>query len=215
MAAISHLAFGTVIYVRNVPSTREDLARRQRKSDHVTKVSALMFTKQPEISDYHVRYCRVKMIFRTGMVLSYSIKLKDIFMMKWRKGRFWITDDPAVVDVDFVTTSLNTTYWAQERPRAVIEKSLRNSVVLSLFKDKTQIGLTRIVGDKATFAWICDVYVAPEHRKQGLGKWLVQCALEHPICDVRLHLLATKDAHGLYQKFGFTHKECMALYRDS
>jgi GNAT superfamily N-acetyltransferase len=135
-----------------------------------------------------------------------------MILMKWENDVFWVTDDPGVVDIDFVTISLNTTYWAQGRPRAVIEKSLRNSVVLSLFKDKTQIGLTRIVGDAATFAWICDVYVAPRYRKQGLGKWLVQCALEHPICDVRLRLLATKDAHGLYQKFGFTPKECMVLY---
>lgn len=131
--------------------------------------------------------------------------------MKWEKNGFWITDDPKATDIDFVTTSLNTTYWAQGRPRAIVEKSLRNSIVLSLFKEQRQIGLTRIVGDEATFAWVCDVFVAPEYRKQDLGKWLIQCTLEHPVCDVRIRLLATRDAHGLYQQFGFVPKECMVL----
>ena len=132
--------------------------------------------------------------------------------MKWEDGPYWITDETAVVDVDFVIAALRTTYWAEHRSRTAIEKSLKNSVVLSLFKDVTQIGLARVVGDQATFAWICDVYVEPTHRKQKLGKWLVQCALEHPICDVSLCLLATRDAHGLYKQFGFTEKECLALY---
>ena len=129
--------------------------------------------------------------------------------MKWENGSFWISDDADMVNLDFVITALHSTYWAKERPREIIESSLKTSVTLSLFKGNKQIGLTRIVGDYATFAWICDVYVAPEYRKQGLGKWLVKCALEHPVGNVRLRLLATKDAHGLYQQFGFTPKECL------
>ncbi len=135
--------------------------------------------------------------------------------MKWEKNEFWITDDPQVIDLDFITTSLNTTYWAQNRSKSMMKKACSNSVILSLFKETAQIGLIRIVGDKATFAWICDVFIAPQHRRRGLGKWLMQCALEHQICDVKLRLLATRDAHGLYQKFGFTPKECMILYQHS
>ncbi len=129
--------------------------------------------------------------------------------MKWTKGDFWITDDTTALNVDFVATALNTTYWAQDRPRDVIEKSLQNSVVFSLFEDDRQIGFTRTVTDNATFAWICDVYVHPDYRGRGLGKWLMACVLEHPSAQVRINLLATRDAHGLYEQFDFERKECM------
>jgi GNAT superfamily N-acetyltransferase len=129
--------------------------------------------------------------------------------MKWENGDFWITDDLQVVDLDFVVTSLNTTYWAKDRPRAVIEASIKNSVVLSLFKNNKQIGLTRVVSDYASFAWICDVYVHPDYRGNGLGVWLMTCTLEHPSTNVNLIMLSTKDAHGLYKRFNFKRGECM------
>lgn len=132
--------------------------------------------------------------------------------MKWENGSFWITDEPEAIDVDFVTAALHSTYWAKERPAETIEHALKHSVVLSVFNDSTQIGLGRIIGDQATFAWICDVFIDPAYRGQGLGKWLVQCLLEHPMCDVKIRLLATKDAHDLYKQYGFTEKECMVCY---
>jgi len=131
--------------------------------------------------------------------------------MEWRKGDYVVTDDQTGADIDFIHTSLNTTYWAQNRSREVVEKSLDKSVLLSLFYGEVQIGFTRIVGDDATFAWICDVYVHPEHRGKGLGVWLMECTMEHPIMDVHLNILATQDAHGLYEKFGFQRREM--LYR--
>jgi len=129
--------------------------------------------------------------------------------MKWKKGEYLITDDQSWADIDFIHTSLNTTYWAENRPRAVVEKSLAKSVLLSLFKGDEQIGFTRIVSDEATFAWVCDVFIHPDHRGIGLGVWLIECAVGHPAMDVPLQILATKDAHGLYQKFGFQTRECM------
>ena len=67
-----------------------------------------------------------------------------------------------------------------------------------------QVGLARVVSDKATFAWLCDVYILPEHRGHGLGKWLVECVKAHPdLHGLRRWLLATRDAHGLYSQFGF------------
>jgi GNAT superfamily N-acetyltransferase len=133
---------------------------------------------------------------------------------KWRTGDFWITDEVAAVDVDFFATALNSTYWAEGRPRDVIEKSLKTSLVFSLFENERQIGFTRVVSDQATFAWICDVYVHPDYRGRGLGKWLMECTLEHPSTKVRINLLATRDAHGLYEQFGFKPKECMIRRRD-
>lgn len=129
--------------------------------------------------------------------------------MEWRKEEFKITDDKAVIDLSFVTSSLNSTYWANQRPGTIIEKSFKQSVVLSLLYNDKQIGLSRIAGDYATFAWICDVFVHPDFRGQGLGKWLMECALTHPINDVQVIMLATKDAHGLYERYGFIRKECM------
>lgn len=129
--------------------------------------------------------------------------------MKWEKGKFWITDDSALVDVDFYEKALRTTYWAAERPRRTIELAINTSIVLSVFEDKTAVGFARVVSDRATFAWICDVYIDPDYRGRGLGKWLMECTLEHPSTHVRLNLLATRDAHELYEKFDFERYECM------
>jgi GNAT superfamily N-acetyltransferase len=129
--------------------------------------------------------------------------------VKWEKDEFWITDVKSLADIDFITTALNTTYWAENRAKEIIEKSIANSVLLSLFHGDQQIGFTRIVSDDATFAWICDVYVYPDYRGRGLGVWLMACTMEHPAANVGQVVLATKDAHGLYEKFGFSRREYM------
>ncbi len=129
--------------------------------------------------------------------------------MEWKEDNFYITDDKSLADIDFIHQSLNTTYWAESRPREVVEKSIDNSVLLSLFHLDEQIGFTRIVSDYATFAWVCDVYVHPDYRGKGLGMWLSECTVKHPAMDVSLQILATRDAHGLYEKFGFMVRECM------
>ncbi|MGD8454808.1 MAG: GNAT family N-acetyltransferase [Anaerolineales bacterium] len=129
--------------------------------------------------------------------------------MEWKKDEFLITDNQSAADIDFVHTSLNSTYWAENRTREVVEKSLEKSVLLSLFKGEEQIGFTRIVSDEATFAWISDVFVHPDHRGKGLGVWLMECTMAHPVMDVTLQILATKDAQGLYEKFGFQRREMM------
>jgi GNAT superfamily N-acetyltransferase len=129
--------------------------------------------------------------------------------MEWKKDEFLITDNQSAADIDFVHTSLNSTYWAENRTREVVEKSLEKSVLLSLFKGEEQIGFTRIVSDEATFAWVSDVFVHPDHRGKGLGVWLMECTMAHPVMDVTLQILATKDAQGLYEKFGFQRREMM------
>ncbi|MFH2037291.1 MAG: GNAT family N-acetyltransferase [Candidatus Zixiibacteriota bacterium] len=129
--------------------------------------------------------------------------------MEWMKDDFIVTDSVKNIDLEFICQSLNSTYWAKERSKETIEKSIANSVFLSVFKDNRQIGFSRIVTDNSTFAWICDVYIDPSFRGEKLGVWLMKCTLEHPACRVKMNLLATKDAHGLYEKFGFGTKECM------
>ncbi|HBD95715.1 MAG: hypothetical protein A2355_09240 [Spirochaetes bacterium RIFOXYB1_FULL_32_8] len=129
--------------------------------------------------------------------------------MKWINNNYYITDSQENIDIDFIITSLHKTYWANERPKELIIKSIENSILLSLFEDNIQIGFARIVGDGATFAWLCDVFVSENYRGKCLGKFLMKCAMEHPSTNVRTNLLGTKDAHGLYEKYGFTKNETM------
>jgi len=120
-----------------------------------------------------------------------------------------LTDNKDEMDRGFITASLKSTYWAEDRPEALIEKSLDNSEVLSLFHKDQQVGFARIVSDFACFAWLCDVYISPEQRGKGLGKFLMSCVKDHPSTQVRLTILATKDAHGLYEQYGFERREMM------
>ena len=129
--------------------------------------------------------------------------------MEFQRDSFRITDDKAAADVDFIVAALQSTYWAADRPRAVIEQSLEHSVLLSLLDGEEQVGFVRVVTDYVTFAWICDVYVDPTVRGQGLGVWLMECLQAHPAAQVGLQLLFTRDAHGLYEKFGFQRREAM------
>jgi GNAT superfamily N-acetyltransferase len=129
--------------------------------------------------------------------------------MKWDYNQYFITDSKDEIDINFIIDSLHKTYWADHRPKEVIIKSIENSILLSLFIDIKQIGFARIVSDNATFAWICDVYIADEYRGKGLGKFLMRCVTEHPSTNVRTNILGTKDAHGLYEKFGFFRNELM------
>ena len=129
--------------------------------------------------------------------------------MQWQKGNFLITDDKKGIDTDFVTAELNKTYWAEGRSREIVEKSIENSVMFSMFDGGRMIGFARVVTDYCTFAWLCDVYIHPDYRGMGLGFWLVESVLSHPSTNVRVNMLSTKDAHGLYEKFGFERKECM------
>jgi GNAT superfamily N-acetyltransferase len=135
--------------------------------------------------------------------------------MEWHKDNFLVTDDKKVVDIDFVTEELNKTYWAEGRSREMVEESLKYSVMFSMFDGKRMIGFARVVTDYSTFAWLCDVYVHPDYRANGLGVWLMECVYNHPSTEVWINLLATRDAHGLYEKFGFERKECMIKKDDN
>lgn len=118
-----------------------------------------------------------------------------------------LSDDPTDLDLDRVARWISEdTYWAQNRPREVIERAFANSIPVGLYAhDGSQVAVARIVSDRATFAWLCDVYVDREHRGRGLGTtlahWAATWAERHGVKRV---LLATLDAHGVYAKAGFT-----------
>jgi GNAT superfamily N-acetyltransferase len=129
--------------------------------------------------------------------------------MNWIRGDYILTDDREQIHLDAVCALLQPTYWADQRPRDVIEKSIRNSLCFGLFHSGAQVGFARAVTDYATFAWICDVIIAPEHRGSGLGKWVVECVIAHPELQDCTQLLRTRDAHTLYERFGFARSQCL------
>lgn len=124
-----------------------------------------------------------------------------------RVNDYRLSEDPADLDLDRVTQWISTdAYWAKGRTREVVERSFANSYPVGLYAPGgQQAAVARIVSDRATFAWLCDVYVAPGHRGRGLGTmlatWTVEWAERHGIKRV---VLATLDAHGVYAKAGFT-----------
>jgi GNAT superfamily N-acetyltransferase len=120
------------------------------------------------------------------------------------RGEFEISDVPERLDIGVIHGFLATSYWATGIPRATVERALANSLNFGLYKSGAQIGLARFVTDRATFAYLADVFVLPPHRGQGLATWLVGTALTHPaLAGLRRVLLATRDAHALYARFGF------------
>ncbi len=125
--------------------------------------------------------------------------------MNWASGEFTIDTDNARLDVDAVQAFLeNDSYWAQTRTRDQTETAIANSICFGLYCGERQIGFARVVSDRATFAYIGDVYVLDEFRGQGLSKWLMETIISHPdLQGLRRWVLATRDAHGLYEKYGF------------
>ncbi|MQA74869.1 MAG: GNAT family N-acetyltransferase [Solirubrobacterales bacterium] len=123
-----------------------------------------------------------------------------------RRDGYELSDDPARLDLDAIWSFLRTAYWSPNVPREVVERSLANSLCLGLYAPGgEQAGFARAITDRATFAWIADVFVLDGHRGGGRGIWLVETLLEHPaLSGLRRTLLATADAHGLYRRFGFS-----------
>lgn len=125
--------------------------------------------------------------------------------LEWRRGDFLITTANEKIDVEFLHEFLSGSYWAKNIPLETVRRSIENSLCFALFDREKQIGFARIVTDKATFAYLCDVFVIEDYRGRGLSKWLMNTISGHPqLQNLRRWMLATRDAHGLYSQFGFT-----------
>lgn len=129
--------------------------------------------------------------------------------MQWEQNGIIITDDKTQANLDAVYGLLQQSYWANTRSKETIAKTLEHSLCFVALKDGQQIGFARAVSDYTTFTWIADVIVDPQFRGQGIGKFLMRCVTEHPAIAATKQVLATKDAHGLYEQFNFARKECM------
>ncbi len=118
---------------------------------------------------------------------------------------YLISTDPARLDVGVIHGFLRGSYWAEAIPRDIVERAVQNSLCFGAYYRNEQIGLARVVTDYATFAYVADVFVLAPWRGRGISKALMTEVVRHPdLQNLRRWLLATKDAHGLYQRFGFT-----------
>lgn len=124
--------------------------------------------------------------------------------MEWTRGEFVISTDPDRLDRESIHRFLAGSYWAPQVPRAIVDRSIDNSMPFGLYEGGRQIGFARIITDRATFAYVADVYVLESHRGRGLALWLMQTIREHPeLQNLRRWTLFTRDAHPLYRKVGF------------
>jgi GNAT superfamily N-acetyltransferase len=121
-----------------------------------------------------------------------------------RRRDYVVSDDPSRLDHDAIYAFLSKSYWAANRARHTQDMANRYSLCFGLYHADAQVGFGRVVTDHATFAYLADVYVLEAHRGQGLGRWLMECVHAHPrLQGLRRWALATRDAHGLYEQFGW------------
>ena len=128
----------------------------------------------------------------------------------WRRDSYVISTDRSLLDVPFIHQWLSReSYWATGRSLDVVRRSIEHSLSFGVYQMERetpthQVGFARVVTDYATFAWVADVFVLPEHRGKGLAKWLMDVIVSHPkLQGFRRWVLSTKDAHGLYEQHGF------------
>jgi GNAT superfamily N-acetyltransferase len=121
------------------------------------------------------------------------------------KNEFHISTDKDLLDFEVIYNYLNKeSYWSLGIPEVTLRTAIKNSMCFGVYKQDKQAGLARVVTDKATFAYICDVFILQDYRGFGLSKWLMQTIVNHPeLQGLRRWSLATADAHGLYKQFGF------------
>lgn len=126
--------------------------------------------------------------------------------MDWRRENFIISTDKNRLNIPYIHQFLSKeSYWAANIPLTILTTSIEHSLCLGVYDGEKQIGFARIITDQATFGYLADVFIDTDYRGRGLGKWLMQTICDLPFISIlRGFMLATKDAHKLYEQFGFT-----------
>lgn len=130
-----------------------------------------------------------------------------------RRDSFLISTNPELLDLNAIHAALTSSYWSPGIPRDIVARGLANCLAFGVYDTAqprpdsakpSQIGLARVISDKATFAYLSDVYILEPYRGRGLSKWLMDTILAHPdLQGLRRFCLLTRDAHGLYARYGF------------
>ena len=138
------------------------------------------------------------------MAIVQSAKTEAV--IEFRRDEFVVSTDRARLDLDVIHGFLANCYWAKGISREVVTRSIEHSLCFGVYDGSgAQVGFARVVSDFATVAYLGDVFVLESHRGRGLSKWMMECILQHPsLQNLRRWILLTRDAHGLYQQFGFT-----------
>ena len=124
--------------------------------------------------------------------------------MEYHRGEFTVTTDRARLNEELIHQFLSRSYWAEGIPRETLARAMRNSLCFGLLAGSQQIGFARVITDSATFAYLADVFILEPYRGRGLAKFLMESIMKHPqLQGLRRWMLATRDAHSLYRKFGF------------
>lgn len=124
---------------------------------------------------------------------------------EFKNGNFIISNDKSKLDIKLIHDFLSNSYWSQNIPLEIIKKAITNSLCFGLYNGQNQIGFARVITDYATFAYLADVFITEKYRGKGLSKWLMEVMIDFPeLQGLRGWMLKTKDAHGLYRKFGFS-----------
>jgi GNAT superfamily N-acetyltransferase len=126
--------------------------------------------------------------------------------MLWQRDLYTISTDKSRLDLDIIHRFLSEiSYWAKDRTFDQTKTAIENSICFGVYDSERQIGFARVVTDRSTFAYLGDVFILEEFRGRGLGKWLMETIISHPeLQGLRRWVLATRDAHGLYEQFGFS-----------
>lgn len=120
------------------------------------------------------------------------------------RDEYLISCDTSKLDLAVVHGFLSTSYWSLGLPHEVMHLAIEGSLCFGLYRGDFQVGFARVITDKATFAYLCDVFVLEAYRGKGLGRWLMEAIVNHPdLQGLRRFVLVTRDAHGLYEQFGF------------
>lgn len=133
--------------------------------------------------------------------------------MEWTHEEFVLTDEAQRIDLAVTQALLLDTYWGVRRPPEVVERMIEHSFPFTLLKGDGQIGFGRVVSDFTVFSWIADIVIDPAYRGRGLGKWMMECIKAHPRIRHTQMVLQTRDAHGLYERYGFAHNPALMSTR--